>query len=201
MRNAIARRRALAGLSACLAAGRAWSTPAGSPPASLMVAGPAAGRMDRWGEAIAPALGRALQQPGPLPRENVGGSDGVTGANQFEARAAPDGSLALLVPGSAALAWLAGDTRVKFDAARWTPVWAGTRSAALASRVALRPGRSVRIGVRGTMGPELAALLALDLMKVSVRLVPLDPAGPNPMDRPDLEAVVVQGPDLHGGPG
>jgi hypothetical protein len=201
MLRAIARRRALAGVAASFAAGGAWSAPAGLPEQpSLMVAGPPGGWTDHWAEAIAPMLGRALQRPAPLPRENVGGQDGVTGANQFEARAEPDGSAAMLVPGSAALAWLAGEARVKFDPARWVPVWAGTRPAALASRVALVPGRRIRVGVRNVIGPEMAALLALDLLGMEVLAVQLDPTVPVATNRPDLDAVVLQGPALRGQP-
>jgi hypothetical protein len=142
---------------------------------------------------MAASLGRALQQPGPLRCENVGGADGVTGANQFEARAVPDGSTALLVPGSAALSWLAGETRVKFDAARWVPVWAGCRSAALASRVGLASGRPLRVGVGSVVGAEMAALLALDLMGVEAIPVPLGPSRSGVGDGPDVDAVLLQG--------
>jgi hypothetical protein len=129
---------------------------------------------------MAPALGRALQQGAALPRQNVGGPDGVTGANQFDAHANPDGSTALLVPGQAALSWLCGDTRVKFDAGRWVPVWAGSTSAALATRVKLVPGQTVRVAVGNLIGPELAGLLALDLLGIDAVPVRIDGAGPSP---------------------
>ena len=45
----------------------------------------------------------------------IGSADGVTGANQFEARGAPDGQTVLLVPGQAAVAWMVGDPRAQFD--------------------------------------------------------------------------------------
>lgn len=200
MLNAIGRRRALAGAAGCLWASQARSALPGIPDQpGLMVAGPQGGRADRWAEAMATALGRALQQPEPLRRENVGGADGVTAANQFEARAIPDGGTALLVPGSAAISWLAGDTRVKFDASRWVPVWAGCRSAALASRVPLRAGRSLRVGVNGLVGPDLAALLALDLMGVEAVPIAIETIGPSVADRPDVDAVLLRGAGLHTG--
>ena len=67
-----------------------------------MIAGPPGGRLDRWADMLVPALSRGLAGRVPLARRNVGGIDGVTGANQFEARGEPDGSTALLVPGAAA---------------------------------------------------------------------------------------------------
>ena len=68
----------------------------------------------------------------------VGGLDGVTGANQFEARGAPDGLTVLLVPGQAVLAWMVGDPRAQFDVGHWVPVMAGV-SAGL-SPAGRRPG-------------------------------------------------------------
>ncbi len=132
----------------------------------LMVAGPAGSRLDRWADLISGPVGRGLPGRTPLIRQNVGGLDGVTGANQFEVRGEPDGSTALLVPGAAALSWLVGETRARFDPARWVPLWAGAGSAVLVSRVALVPGRPLRFAAGSPAGPELPALLALDLMGI-----------------------------------
>ncbi len=89
--------------------------------ATLLVAGPESGATDRWAALLGPALGRGLPPGTQVHTEAVGGPDGVTGANQFEARTTPDGTTALLLPGSAALAWLVGDPRARFDAAHWMP--------------------------------------------------------------------------------
>ena len=140
------------------------------PDTTLMVAGPPRGRLDRWADLLLPALDRTL--PGaaamPVARSAVGGADGVTGANQFEARVAPDGDTALLLPGAAATAWLVGDPRARFDAAGWVPAWAGLASAVLVSRVPLRPGEVLRVGSTRPAGPTLPALLALDLLGIAV---------------------------------
>lgn len=142
--------------------------------AALLIAGPPQGRLDRWADLLIPALGRALPgafaHPGaqPVIRSAVGGVDGVTGANQFEARVSPDGGTALLLPGSAAMAWLVGDPRAQFDAARWVPAWAGLASAVLVSRVPLSPGGTLRVGGAHPAGPTLPALLALDMLGIMV---------------------------------
>jgi hypothetical protein len=89
--------------------------------ATILVAGPDGGRLGRWGDAVASALDATLP-PGTKVRATcTGGIDGVTGANQFEARVAPDGTTVLLVPGAAALDWLVGDQRAHFDAEHWVP--------------------------------------------------------------------------------
>ena len=84
MLRPITRRGALAGVAGCLAAGSARSAPSSFPDApTILVAGPAGGRIDHWAAVIAEPLGRALQQGPALSRQNVGGPDGVTGANQI----------------------------------------------------------------------------------------------------------------------
>jgi len=189
MRPALNRRGVFGGLAACALAGGALGAPAPLPAsATLLVAGPAGGRADRWADLLCPPLARALQPGAGLARQNVGGPDGVTGANQFEANAALDGSTALLVPGLAALAWLAGDARVKFDAAQWIPIWSGSVCAAVASRVRLAPGQRVRFAVGNTPGPELAAALALWL--IGVELVPVQATAGSPAE---VDAVFLRG--------
>lgn len=197
MLRPITRRGALAGVAGCVAAGTARSAPASFPDApTILVAGPAGGRTDRWAAVIAGPLGRALQQGSALARQNVGGPDGVTGANHFQARAAPDGGTTLLVPGAAVLSWLTGDSRVKFDAGRWVPLWGADQPAALASRVPLTAGRRVRMALRSVVGPELAALLALDLMGLEVVPVRADLVGGRPLDGDDVDVALLRGGDL-----
>lgn len=195
MLNALpGRRRAMIGLAALAATPALGAVePALPDGALLLVAGPPGGRVDRWADALTPPLGRVLPSGTALTRQNVGGADGVTGANKFEALAVPDGATALLVPGSAALSWLAGDSRVQFDAARWVPVWAGNTGAVVVSKVRLTPGRPIRLAAPGLIGPELAGLLALDLMGVGA--VPVAPAVTlaEVLARPDIDAVFLAG--------
>jgi hypothetical protein len=169
----IDRRRLLGTAAACaLSTGVARAQPV--PPAPLMiVAGPAGGWLDQWAGVLAGPIGRGLPGRAALAHQNVGGLDGVTGANQFEARGEPDGGTALLVPGSVALPWLVGETRVKFDPGRWIPLWGAPGPAVLVSRYALQEGRPLRIAASGPIGPELPALLALDMMGIEPTLSPM----------------------------
>lgn len=148
----------------------AWSRAATVPfpdGATLLVAGPSGGTVDTWAEWLAPAIAPALP-PGTAVRKNIaGGADGVTGANQFEALIVPDGSTALLLPGSAAMAWLVGDPRARFDATHWVPALAGVTPGVVVSRIStaqILRGTTLRIAASDPAGPELPALLALDLM-------------------------------------
>lgn len=165
----------------------ALSAQSDTTPGTLLVAGPPGGRLDRWAELFAPLLGRSMPSRIPMELRNVGGIDGVTGANQFEARGAPDGSIALLVPGSAALSWLAGETRAQFDPARWVPLWAAANAAVLVSRNTLVPGSKLRVAAASPAGPELPVLLALDLLGITAILSPAASA----------DASLIRGPNFN----
>lgn len=169
---------ALGGMAA-VAAARAATPPAVIHAAALpepfpdrvkiLVAGPRGGRMDRWADLLEAGFARALPPETTLHQTLAGGADGVTAANQFEARAAPDGQTVLLLPNEAPLAWLTGDPRARFDVANWLPVMTGLTSGVLVSRVpasALRPGMRLRVATSVPAGPELAALLGLYLMGI-----------------------------------
>jgi hypothetical protein len=176
------RRRTLLAASAAWLAGAAAARAASpgplisAPPAlpaeaSLLVAGPAGGATDQWATTLMPALARVLPAGVDLHRTSAGGLDGVTGANQFDARADPDGGSLLLVPGDAALAWLAGDPRARFDAAHWLPVLAASSPGIVVGRAtaAQLDGKlTLHLAAGSAAGPAMAALLALDLLGLPV---------------------------------
>lgn len=186
----LARRRLLLGMAAAPAAAlvasarRAAAAPSAAPdtagvksPAAqamtLLVGGPEHGALDGWADLLAPPLAQILGVPA-LHREAVGGMDGVTAANQFEARPPAEGQAALLLPGSAAMAWLVGDPRAKFDIGHWLPVMAGLSETVLVGRPAfagLPSRRKLRLAAAGPAGAELPALLALDILNVDVQPV------------------------------
>ena len=135
--------------------------------ADLLVAGPAGGRLDRLARDLLPALARGLPAGLAWHRDAVGGPDGVTGANQFEARGVSDGTSVLLLPGEAALAWLIGDPRARFNAGTLVPVMAGVAPGVLMSRHPVEAdthAAHLRIVAGRADGPELAGLLALELL-------------------------------------
>ncbi len=195
MRRSITRRQALIGSAGSAALPpwpRAHAAPSSLPAQpTLLVAGPVGSQVDRWADVIAPPLGHQLLGSGALAWENVGGADGVTGINQFQARTNPDGATALLLPGAALLAWLAGDRRARFDAGSWAPLWGGLTGAVVATRAPLAPGRPVRLALQSVSGPELEALLAFELMGIEVIAVPLPAL--DAMRRADVDAVYLRG--------
>ncbi len=140
---------------------------------TIMVAGPVGGVLDQAAHAMLPGLVAGLPPNTAILRRPVGGLDGVTGANAFMAQATLDGGTALLVPGAASLAWLAGDNRVHFDPSRWLAVLASTMPGFLVVRDGARiePGKPVRVASQGAVSPSLAALLGLDLLGAHVHPV------------------------------
>jgi len=183
----LARRHAIGLLASPLLLGRGAAVRAASPPpsaavaavpfpegATILVAGPDGGHLGIWGNAVATALDATLSPETKVRTTCAGGVDGVTGANQFEARVPADGATLLLAPGAAALDWLVGDPRVHFDAEHWVPVMAGVTPAIVVARpdaTPLEAGHPIRLAASGPVGPQLPALLGLDLL--GAHLVPV----------------------------
>jgi len=141
--------------------------------ATILVAGPDDGAMARWARVLRPVLAQSLD-PGMGARQtDVGGADGVTGANQFDTRVAPDGHTVLLAPGEAVLDWLVGDPRAQFDVGHWMPVMACVAPAVLVGRAAaFANGGVVRIAATHPSGHELPAILGIELLGGRAQLVP-----------------------------
>ena len=160
-------RRLLLGSAGAMALGAAGTAAPFPDRATLLVGGPGGGAADSWAEWLSPGLGRALPPGTSIRKDVVGGVDGVTAANMFEARTVPDGSTALLLPGSAAMAWLVGDPRARFETAHWVPALAGVTPGLVVSRALNAQslaGAPVRVAASGVSGPELPAMLALDML-------------------------------------
>jgi tripartite-type tricarboxylate transporter receptor subunit TctC len=97
--------------------------------ATLLIAGPAGGALDRVADQLGAGLQAHLPAGTQLHHDPVGGVDGVTGANIFANQINPNGATALLVPGKRG-----GDSRVHFDPSRWLPILARTTPAFVVDR-------------------------------------------------------------------
>ncbi len=133
--------------------------------ATLLVPGPEDGAAMRWAARAAAALTRGMPQAVALHLAPLGGPDGVTAANRFATTDA-DGRNLLVLNGAAAQARHAGDGRVRYDPAEWTPVCCHWRQALLIGRGALRDPRTapLRLAISAPDGADAGALLALDLL-------------------------------------
>jgi hypothetical protein len=173
------KRRLLLGLSAaCTAAGllsprRALAdNPTGY---ALLAAGPDGTMISRWADACALALGPGFPGSPVLQVQPIGGLDGVTGANKFDALVVPDGATAAMFPSDTLFAWLTGDSRVHFDPTHWVAVMAASNSGVLVVRQGpgvtptpqtIQVGGALKIAVDQPQSNDLAALLALERMGV-----------------------------------
>ncbi|GBQ62530.1 hypothetical protein AA103196_0334 [Ameyamaea chiangmaiensis NBRC 103196] len=145
---------------------------------ALIVGGGRDSKVAHWADTLSDPLTQALKAPQPIDITTSSGRDGVTAANLFDARVTPDGNTALIVPGSAILASLAGDARVHFDFSRWVPLIVGQADTIVIGRADfhrslrnLLRDRPVRVGVSTPTGLELPTLVALSLL--GVRPVPV----------------------------
>ena len=160
-------RRRFLQLAALLAGSGLGGAPAhaalGSAASTLLVGGPEGSLADRWSGLIADALDQIQGGVAHLRRTLTGGVDGVTAANQLAWQTTPDGNTAALLPAAAGRAWLAGDPRVHFDAAKWVPLFAALVPGALvcAANLALRPGTRLRVAADSPAGAALPGLLGL----------------------------------------
>ncbi|HEY3848824.1 MAG TPA: hypothetical protein VGL95_17100 [Acetobacteraceae bacterium] len=165
--------------------------------ATILVAGPDGGAMDRWAGLLQSALAQSLA-PGIVMRQTAaGGADGVTGANQFDTRVAPDGRTVLLAPGETVLDWLVGDPRAKFDVGHWVAVMACVTPAVVVGRsAAFASGGSVRIAAARPAGHDLPAVLGIELLGGRAELVPLvldEDALQTAFARNAVDAVLLRG--------
>ncbi len=141
--------------------------------ATMLVPGPNGGTLNRWARLVQPALAQSVGPGTQFHQTEIGGADGVTAANQFEARGAPDGFTLLMVPGETPLAWLVGDPRAKFDVSRWVPVVAAVTPAVVVGRLpALLSGRPMRVAAGSPGGLDLPLLLGIELLGVRAETVP-----------------------------
>ncbi len=85
---------------------------------------PVAGGSDVWARFYAPFMTRYLPGNPTVVVKNVPGGGSTRGANEFAARARPDGLTVLGTSGSTQFPYLLGDTRVKYEYKDWKPVLA-----------------------------------------------------------------------------
>jgi hypothetical protein len=165
---------------------------------TIAVAGPPGSDAAWWANILHGPLAARFRPPRTLRLSYLGGRDGVTGTNMFDARALPDGQAALLFPGGAALAWLVGDSRVRFDAARLLPMLAAVSSGVLCVRQGDRTlaGGTVRLGCTGTVAPSLTILMAMDMLGAKVRPVMASPDCLQAARRGEVDAVFARGVEM-----
>jgi len=165
----------------------------------LIVAGPDNGPLAAWAQIIQTVVDRLLPAGEKLQVMQVGGADGVTAANQFEARTAPDGRTALLISGQTAIAWLVGDPRAQYDAGHWLPIATGLSTGVVLRQSSVQPksGR-LRLAVSGPSDLALAGRLGLSLLGMETGEVTAVPDPAAALRQGLADAAFVHGPNAVG---
>jgi hypothetical protein len=170
---------------------------------TLLSSGPPYGYIAGWAKLLGPHLLDGLPPDIGSSFDAMGGPDGVTVCNAFGARLDPDGSTMMFAPGAALLAWLEGDSRVKYDPGHWIATVVGATPAVLVGRSPLAPipaeRAPLRLGASNPVGPELAAFLALDLL--GLLAVPVyGPGDPDSLigalSRNEIDLAFLSGPKM-----
>ena len=139
------------------------------------------GGSDVWARFFAPLLGEQLPGRPTVVVKNVPGGGSITGANQFQSRARPDGLTILGTSGSTQFPYLLDDSRVKYQYKDWSTVLAsptggvvyvspelGVKSAAELPRL---KGKGMKYGSQGATSLDLVPLLAFELLELDVKPV------------------------------
>jgi len=143
---------------------------------------PPGGGTDTWARFHLPFLQRYLRGQPTIVIRNVPGAGGLTGTNQFAARAQPDGLMLLATTASIQFPFLLGDRRVRYDYAAWTPLVAGPTGGVVyvrpelgvrgpADLPRLRAARDLRYGSQGPTTLDLVPALAFEMLGLDVQIV------------------------------
>lgn len=180
------KRRALvqAALAGALAAALPLAVPAADfrgKTIDFVIPFPVAGGSDVWARFYAPYMTKYLPGNPTVVVKNVPGGGSTRGANEFAARAKPDGLTLLGTSGSTQFPYLLGDNRVRYEYKDWIPVLAsptggvvfvssdlGAKSAADIG--ALKKAKLI-YGSEGATSLSLVPMLAFRQLDLSVQYV------------------------------
>lgn len=140
------------------------------------------GGSDTWARFHQPFMQRHIAGNPIVVVRNVPGGGGISGTNQFAARARPDGLMILGTTGSIQFPYLLGDPRVRYDYGAWVPVLAsptggvvyirpefGVRGAADYAK--LKAAQGLRFGSQGPTSLDMVPALAFELLGLDVQIV------------------------------
>lgn len=139
------------------------------------------GGSDVWARFFAPSLGEQLPGKPTVVVKNVPGGGSITGTNQFQARARPDGLTILGTSGSTQFPYLLDDPRVKYQYKDWTTVLASPTGGVVyvnpdlgvkgAADIGALKGKEMKYGSQGATSLDLVPLLAFELLQLNVKPV------------------------------
>lgn len=139
------------------------------------------GGSDVWARFFAPLLAEQLPGRPTVVVKNVPGGGSITGTNQFQARARPDGLTILGTSGSTQFPYLLDDPRVKYQYKDWSAVLATPTGGVVYVNPDLGvkgPGdlaklrsHEMKYGSQGATSLDLVPLLAFEMLGLNVKPV------------------------------
>ncbi|MCC7428963.1 MAG: tricarboxylate transporter [Alphaproteobacteria bacterium] len=132
------------------------------------------GGTDVWARVMLPHLKRHMPGDPSLIVRNIPGGGAITGSNEFQRRARPDGLTLFALSSSVITNYVFRDRRVQYKPEEWIPVMVsplgavayaapslGIRSPA---DIAKLRGQTLRYGSNGATSVDITLLLAIDLL-------------------------------------
>lgn len=170
------------GAAAALPAGAARAQDFAGQTIEWIIPMPVGGGSDTWARFHLPFMNRNLPGNPTIVIRNVTGGGGINGTNQFAARARPDGLMILGTTASIQFPYLLGDPRVKYDYAKWTPVFASPTGGVLYVRpelgvrgpgdyAKLKAAPGLKFGSQGPTSLDIVPALAFELLNIDVQIV------------------------------
>lgn len=139
------------------------------------------GGSDSWARFYAPLLAENLPGKPTIVVKNIPGGGSTSGANQFTARAKPDGLTILGTSGSTQFPYLLGDKRVRYEYKDWEIVLATSTGGVFyispglgvksMPELAKLKGVKLTYGAQGPTSLDLIPLLAMELLGIDVKAV------------------------------
>lgn len=137
-----------------------------------------AGGSDVWARFFAPVLSENLPGNPTVVVKNVPGGGSITGTNQFQAQAKPDGLTILGTSGSTQFPYLLHDSRVKYEYRDWIPVLATPTGGVVyinpetgvkgPGDLAKLKGKKLKYGSQGPTSLDLVPILAFQILGLEV---------------------------------
>lgn len=139
------------------------------------------GGSDTWARFYAPLLAENLPGKPTIVVKNIPGGGSTKGANQFTARAKPNGLTILGTSGSTQFPYLLGDKRVRYEYKDWEIVLSTSTGGVFyvspslgvktMPELAKLKGVKLTYGAQGATSLDLIPLLAMELLGIEVKAV------------------------------
>ena len=139
------------------------------------------GGSDVYIRALSPFLEKHLPGKPSVVVRNIPGAGGIPGANQFQARARPDGTEAIVVSSSNVSNYVFQKSKVQYDLNKWEPVLLSPQGTVVyaspslgvsgPNEVAKLKGKQVVFGGQSPASAELRTIVTLELLGMHARYV------------------------------